>query len=87
MHFILASVYEYWVLCNYHTVNQKENLYTCSCGITMDAEDLHKMCEYRFVQEMFHVAGVLQRLNLDQQEIALLKGIIILSTGEHCYEL
>ncbi len=78
---IVGSVYEWWVLCNYHAVNHVESLYTCACGVTWDIENLNKMCEYGFIDQMFHSAEVLQRLKLTPTEIALLKGIIVLSTG------
>ena len=73
--------FEIWMLAGHTAINPKDELYTNTAGITIHRDDLMKINDEDFVSEFFRAAGLLKKLNLTNADIALMKGITLLSRG------
>ena len=73
--------FEVWMLAGHTAINPTEKLFTNPAGITIHRDDLMKINDEDFVSEFFRAAGLLRKLNLTNIDIALLKGITLLSRG------
>ncbi len=71
------------MLAGHKAINPGEKLYTNVHGVTIHRDDLMKINDEDFVSEFFRAAGLLRKLNLNDTDIALLKGITLLSRGEY----
>ena len=69
------------MLAGHTAINPTEKLFTNPAGITIHRDDLMKINDEDFVSEFFRAAGLLRKLNLTNIDIALLKGITLLSRG------
>ena len=72
------------MLAGHRAINPGEKLYTNLAGITIHRDDLMKINDEDFVSEFFRAAGLLRRLNLSNSDVALMKGITLLSRGKNC---
>ena len=73
--------FEVSMLAGHTAINPTEKLFTNPAGITIHRDDLMKINDEDFVSEFFRAAGLLRKLNLTNIDIALLKGITLLSRG------
>ncbi len=63
-------------------VNVDDRLYTCACGDSWKVEDMTKVNEDTFVHAFFEVTKLLNTFDLQEEGRALLKGIVVLSSGK-----
>ncbi len=63
-------------------VNVEKQLYTNSSGCTISMRDLAKVFNDDFSDELLRITGIMKRLQLDWEEIALLKAVCLFFTGK-----
>lgn len=79
---ISASYFEVWLISSYRAFNTEFKLYTHVCGFTLHVEQLSRLEDPDFLEATFAVANRIKKLRLSVDEECLLKGIMLLASGE-----
>ncbi|ESN90247.1 hypothetical protein HELRODRAFT_182655 [Helobdella robusta] len=72
------SRFEAWLISAYKAFNSEHLIYTHFCGYTVHLEDMSRLYDDGFLQNVFKAARMLKNLNMTEEEECLLKSIIIL---------
>ncbi len=76
---------DWWWLSVYTVVDVEEGLFSDPMGRIISKDEMTLMGNPTLVEEMFKLAGMLQKLKLDGSHIGLLKALCLLSAGEWFY--
>jgi hypothetical protein len=76
---IKGSRFEAWLLSAYKAFNTSLGVFTHVCGYTLHIDEMSRLYDHSFLQNVFRVAGALQRFGLSTEEQCILIGILVLS--------
>lgn len=73
-----------WILLSgFEMFNAEHMVFTCSsCHATYSRNDFHGVRDSRFYYQCFIAAGILKKLMLRPDELALVKALVVFSPGE-----
>ena len=79
--FFSASRFEFWFLGSYRLMNPELKVATGYNGACYHIEELSRIWDRDFLEAVFSFSACLQKLNLEDDEIGLIRAIIIMSVG------
>jgi hypothetical protein len=77
-----GSRFEAWLLSAHKAFNPRLNIFTHVCGYTVHMDEMSRLYDVGFLQNVFRVAETLQQFELTTEEECIFKGIVVLSRGK-----